>query len=265
MCPIIDAHCHVFPQKIARKATEVTGHFYGLKPRLFGTLSELEESTRQAGICHSVINSVATGAAQVFPINHFIAETVKAGGGRLTGLGTLHPDSPEPDKDVADILALGLKGIKLHPDIQGFRVDDPRVMRFFEIVGERLPFLLHLGDRRYDNSNPNRMKRVLETFPHVRFIGAHLAGWSVWDESARELRSYDNLVADSSSSLYALSPEKAAELIRLFGAERILFGTDFPLMTPAEELERFSRLPLTDAEREKILFQNAAAYYNIRL
>lgn len=265
MCSIIDTHCHVFPDKIAKKAAEGTGRFYGLETQLFGSLSELEESSRQAGICHSVINSVATSASQVFAINHFIAETVKAGAGRLTGLGTLHPDSPDPEKDVAEILALGLKGIKLHPDIQGFRIDDPRVMAFFEIVGERLPFLLHLGDWRYDNSNPNRMKRVLEAFPHVRFIGAHFAGWSVWEESVRTLRIYDNLVADSSSSLYALSPEKAVELIRLFGAERILFGTDFPLMSPVEEVARFFRLPLTDAEREKILYQNAAAYYDIRL
>ena len=265
MYPIIDTHCHVYPDKIARKAAEATGRFYAMEPRLFGTLSELRDCSEQAGICHSVINSVATSPAQVSSINRFIAETAVASGGRMTGLGTLHPDSPNPEKDVADALALGLKGIKLHPDIQGFCIDDPRVMRFFEIVAERVPFLLHLGDRRYDNSNPDRMKRVLESFPHVRFIGAHFAGLSVWDHAARELCGYDNLMVDSSSSLYALSPKKAVELIHLFGADRVLFGTDFPLMSPVEEMERFSRLPLTESEREKILCRNAAACYEIAI
>lgn len=265
MYPIIDTHCHVYPDKIAHKAAEATGHFYGIPPRLFGTLTELRDSSQQAGISHSVINSVATSARQVSSINHFIAETVKESGGTMTGLGTLHPDSPDPEKDVADAISLGLKGIKLHPDIQGFRIDDPRVMNFFEIVGERIPFLLHLGDKRYDQSNPNRVKKVLEAFPHVRFIGAHFAGWSIWEDATYALRGYDNLVADSSSSLYAISPEKAVELIHAFGTERILFGTDFPLMSPVEEMERFDRLPLTDAEREKLLYRNAAAYYGISL
>ena len=262
---IIDTHCHVYPGKIAQKAAEATGHFYGIPPRMDGTVETLKQTSAQVGIGHSVINSVATTAHQVASINRYIAATVAENGGRMTGLGTLHPDSEDPEQDIEQILSLGLKGIKLHPEIQGFCIDDPRILRFFEIAGERLPFLLHLGDRRYDKSNPNRMKKVLESFPHVRFLGAHFAGWSIWEEATYELKGYDNLVADSSSSLYAISPEKAVELIHAFGAERILFGTDYPLMSPVEEMERFDRLELTAEEREKILWRNAADYYNISL
>lgn len=262
---IIDTHCHVYPDKIAQKAAEATGHFYGIPPRMDGTVETLKQASQQVGIGHSVINSVATTAHQVDSINRYIAATVAESGGKMTGLGTLHPDSEAPEKDIEQILALGLKGIKLHPEIQGFCIDDPRILRFFEIAGERLPFLLHLGDKRYDKSNPNRMKKVLESFPHVRFIGAHFAGWSIWEDATYELKGYDNLVADSSSSLYAISPEKAVELIHAFGAERILFGTDYPLMSPVEEMERFDRLSLTSEEREKILWRNAAEYYKISL
>ena len=262
---IIDTHCHVYPDKIAQKAAEATGHFYGIPPRMDGTVEALKQASQQVGIGHSVINSVATTAHQVSSINRYIAATVAENSGRMTGLGTLHPDSEDPERDIDQILSLGLKGIKLHPEIQGFCIDDPRILRFFEIAGERLPFLLHLGDKRYDKSNPNRMKKVLESFPHVRFIGAHFAGWSIWEDATYELKGYDNLVADSSSSLYAISPEKAVELIHAFGAERILFGTDYPLMSPVEEMERFDRLELTAQEREKILWRNAAEYYKISL
>ena len=265
MIPIIDSHCHVYPQKVARKAAEATGQFYGIPPRMDGTVDSLRQISREAGSSHSVISSVATTAHQVTAVNGYIAATVAESGGTMTGLGTLHPDSPDPEKDIESILALGLKGIKLHPEIQGFCMDDPRILQFFEIAGERIPFLLHLGDKRYDKSNPNRMKRVLEAFPYVRFIGAHFAGWSIWEEAAYALRQYDNLVADSSSSLFAISPEKAVELIHVFGADRILFGTDYPLMSPTEEIERFDRLQLTGEEREKILYRNAAAYYKIPL
>lgn len=265
MYPIIDTHCHVYPDKIARKAAEATGRFYGLPPKMDGTVETLRQISRQAGICHNVINSVATTGHQVESINRYIASTVEASGGTMTGLGTLHPDSPDPEEDIRQILELGLKGIKLHPEIQGFCIDDPTILQFFEIVGDRLPFLLHLGDKRYDKSNPGRMKKVLENFPHVRFIGAHFAGWSVWEEATYNLRRYDNLMADSSSSLYSLSSEKALELIHAFGTDRILFGTDYPLMSPLEEMERFDHLPLTETEREKILYRNAAEYYKISL
>ena len=265
MYSIIDTHCHVYPDKIARKAAEATGHFYGLPPKMDGTVETLRQISRQAGICHNIINSVATTGHQVESINHYIAATAAESGGTMTGLGTLHPDSPDPEKDIEQILSLGLKGIKLHPEIQGFCIDDPAILRFFEIAGERLPFLLHLGDKRYDKSNPNRMKKVLESFPHVRFIGAHFAGWSLWEEATYTLKGYDNLIADSCSALYALSPEKAVELIHAFGTDRILFGTDYPLMSPLEEMERFDRLSLTETEREKILYRNAAAYYGISL
>ena len=64
-------------------------------------------------------------------------------------------------------------------------------------------------------------------------------------------------MVDTSSSFYWLKPERALEIIRAFGADRVLFGTDYPMWNPAEELERFHRLLLTDEEEEKILCLNA--------
>ncbi|MBR4467280.1 MAG: amidohydrolase family protein, partial [Clostridia bacterium] len=174
-------------------------------------------------------------------------------------------ESDDPERDVEEILKLGLKGVKLHHDFQGFGIDDRRCMRLYEICEGRLPVLMHTGDNRYDYSNPNRLKPVLEAFPDLTVIGAHLGGWSIWEQAANELCGFGNFYVDSSSSLYALTPEKAKELIRMYGADRVLYGDDFPMWPPAEELERFRKLGLTEQEQELILCRNAEKIFGIRL
>lgn len=263
MIPIIDCHCHVYPAKIAARAVSSIGRFYDLEMCLDGTLDTLLVQGGNAGICHYVIFSVATSPAQVSPINRFIAETVRSSDGRMTGLGTLHPESTDPEGDVNEILRLGLKGVKLHHDFQGYGIDDPRCMKLYELCAGKLPVLMHTGDKRYDYSNPNRLKPVLETFRDLTVIGAHLGGWSIWEEATEALYGYENLLVDSSSSLYALTPERASGLIRRYGADRVLFGTDFPMWKPDGELKRFRELRLTEDEQEKILHRNAENVFGI--
>ena len=158
MYQIIDAHCHIYPDAIARKAAASTGNFYdGLPATCDGTLGALLQEGRQAGIDHFVVQSVATKPEQVHSINEFIAKEVAAFPQKLTGLGTLHPDSKDMAGDIAHALELGLKGIKLHPDIQHFPLDDPRCRIIYESCQGKIPILLHTGDKRFDFSNPNRL------------------------------------------------------------------------------------------------------------
>ena len=121
--------------------------------------------------------------------------------------------------------------------------------------------LLHTGDYRYDLSNPNRVIPILEQYPYLTVIGAHFGGWSIWEEATRFLCKYINFFVDCSSSLYAISPEVANELIHVYGVERVLFGTDYPLWTPEEEIERFMKIDLTEEERENIFYNNAAKLF----
>lgn len=258
---IIDSHCHVYPDKIAEKAAAGTGTFYGMAPRMDGKISTLRERGEKAGIEHFIIQSVATTPKQVSGINRFIAETVAEGDGRFTGLGTLHPDSESIEAEVDEIVRLGLKGVKLHPDIQRVGIDDARMLKIYELCRGRLPILMHTGDNRYDFSNPNRIIPVLEGFPDLTVIGAHFGGWSVWEEATEKLCGYKNFYVDSSSSLYAISAEKAKELIMAYGTDRVLFGTDYPLWEPREELERFMKIELSDGQREDILYNNAAKLF----
>ena len=87
--------------------------------------------------------------------------------------------------------------------------------------------------------------------------GWHFGGWSIW-EKATEILGGRRIWVDTSSSLYSISPETARRLIDAYGVDHVLFGSDFPMWKPKEELERFMKIPLTNEEREKILWKNAA-------
>lgn len=262
---IIDAHCHIYPDAIASRAVAGIGSFYDMPLLYDGTLSCMNQAHDEAGVTHAVIFSVATKPSQTAGINRFIAEQVQASGGRFVGLGTVHPDSDTLKEDIESILALGLRGVKLHPDIQHFKIDDYRCLKIYELCEGRLPVLLHCGDHRFDFSNPNRLRPILEIFTELDVIGAHFGGWSVWQDAEDMLTGFPNFSVDTSSSLYALSPEKATEIIRRFGAERVMFATDYPMWSISDELSRLDALALTKEEREAVLYKNAARRFGFLL
>lgn len=261
---IIDAHCHVYPDKIAEKASGATGNFYTLDMAFDGKVSTMLEAGEQAGIEKFIIQSVATTPKQVRSINGFIAETVKTYPEKLYGLGTLHPDSEDMAGDVEHLVELGLKGVKLHPDIQGFKLDDYHCLKIYELCEKfSLPVLIHTGDSRYDYSNPNRLIPILNIYDNMTVIGAHFGGWSMWEEAAELLHGRKNFYVDCSSSFYALNDETIVKLIRMYGVDNVVFGTDYPMWNMKTEVDRLKSLPLTDEEKEKIFCKNAERIYNL--
>ena len=264
--PIIDCHCHVYPDKIAAKSVQSIGEFYDLDMYYDGRYSTLIEHGKNAGVKHYVIFSVATTPEQVSSINRFIYETVKQSGGLMTGLGTLHPDCAHLENEVEQILSFGLKGVKMHHDFQKFAVDDERCSRIYELCEKHnLPLMLHTGDSRYDYSNPDRVENILKSFPSLTVIGAHFGGWSCWYEAAEKLSKYENFHVDCSSSFDWLSSEQAEEIIRMYTPDKVLFGTDFPMWSHDTEIKRFYEINLSQNDREKILYKNAVKLFNIKL
>lgn len=262
MGPVIDIHCHVYPAAIAEKAAAAVAAFYRVQ-RGDGVadLAGLPEVlARECVGTYNVIHSVATVPHQVADVNRFVA-SVAAKDGRFLPFGTLHPDCgpEEMAQHIARIRDLGMKGIKLHPDMQGFALNSPACYAMVEACGGEFLLLLHTGDVRYARSNPEQLAPLLERFPETIFIGAHMAGYTCWEHAGEALAGkYPNLYVDISSTLFALPPEQAVALVRAYGADRVLFGSDFPMWHPRTELERFLGLPLTRQEQEAILYDNAA-------
>ena len=252
---IIDAHVHIYPEKIAERAVQGIENFYNMHIEYDGRVSTLLKEGKKAEVDKFIVQSVATVPEQVKSINNFIAQSVSENE-ELIGFGTIHPDFPDISEEIDRIISLGLKGIKLHSDFQRFGIDDEKAFSIYEAAEGRLPILFHLGDEHSDLSSPERLLKVVKKFPKLTAIGAHFAGWSMWDRAEKALAG-TGIYVDCSSSLYALSPERAAELIHKFGAEKVLWGTDFPMWNYSDELTRFDKLPLSERERQMILGENA--------
>lgn len=253
---IIDTHTHIFPEKISEKAVENIGSYYNLPMSGKGTTMDLLESGEKIGVEKYVVHSSATRAEQVACINDYVYEEVKKHD-NLIGFGTLHPDMKNPEAEVQRIIALGIKGIKLHPEFQKFRIDDASALRIYAAFEGKLPLLIHIGDENSDFSSPQRLANIIQQFPNLTIIAAHFGGYQMWKDSWKYLVG-KNIYMDTSSSLKFLEPGEAVNMIRSHGIQKFLFGSDYPMWGHEEELTRFLRLNLTDQEREAILYSNAA-------
>lgn len=254
---IIDTHAHIYPDPIATKAAASIAEFYNIPVCMNGTLSMLLKRGKEAGISRFLIHSVAVTSQRVQHINDYLGRTAKQLPDKLIGFGSLHPDYATPRKELERMKALGLRGVKLHPDFQQFYLDSPKALALFEQMADLdMPLLTHVGDTRYPFSHPQRMANVMDQIPTLKVIAAHLGGWSIWKEGFQHLAGRPNLWVDSCSSLYALPPTTAADIIHHYGTDRVFFGTDYPMWDPLEEVERMKALPLTAEEQENVFHCN---------
>ena len=147
---IIDAHAHIFPAKIAEKATVNIGHFYDLPMSYIGSSETLLENGARINVTRFLVCTTATRPAQVEHINTFIDEECRKHE-QFYGFATMHPDYEHIEQELDRVLELGLHGIKLHPDFQLFDIDAPAAMKMYKAISERhLPILFHTGDNRYN-------------------------------------------------------------------------------------------------------------------
>lgn len=255
---IFNMHAHIFPAKIADKAVESIGDFYDLAMHCQGTAEKLIEDGNTIGVEKYLVCSTATTAHQVESINNFVAKETTLHP-ELIGFGSLHPEYLDIEKEIERIESLGLRGIKLHPDFQKFNIDDESVFPIYEAAEGRLPILFHTGDSRYEFSRPHRLLRVLDRFPKLTAIAAHLGGYERWEE-AEVYFGHPRLYIDTSSSLAFLSADRVRDIIHRHGVPRVFFGTDAPMWRHADELARFNALGLTPEERRRILWDNAAEF-----
>lgn len=263
---IADAHTHIFPEKIAQKAADSIADFYVMKAGDYGTADVLLKTGKACGISYFLVCSVATAPKQVATINQFIADSCNSHP-EFLGLGTLHPAMTQQQmiEEAQNIKSLGLKGIKLHPDIQDFCIDDPKMIPIYKVCADELDLkiLFHCGDSRYERSSPRQMANVLDSVPGLSATAAHFGGYTQWEEAFAVLKDYPQLYFDTCSSLALITQEQALQMIEGYGPERLMFGSDYPLWTIASELERFFALPLSENDRKQILFGTFSQLYGV--
>ncbi len=265
---VFDIHTHTYPEAIAEKAVKNLGAFYNFVPEGAGTYADLAGQAPAYHVKGFLLFSVATNAHQVPKVNDSIAalaEKSRAEGFTTVGFAGMHQDFPDFAGEIDRAEKMGLCGVKIHPDIQGVDIDDPKMLKLYEIVEGRMPVYFHIGDDRpqYRFSEPKKLRRVLDMFPRLTVVAAHLGGYKATDEAVQYLAGHPNVWYDTSSALWYLPPKKASQIIHALGTDRVMFGTDYPVKNIQTEMELFSRLALTEEERADILWNNAAKFLHL--
>ncbi len=265
---VFDIHTHTYPEAIAEKAVVNLGRFYDFVPEGKGTYADLEESASACDVRGFLLFSVATNAHQVEKVNSSIAALVQKSreNGYLTaGFAGMYQDFPDFEGEINRAASLGLQGVKIHPDIQGIDIDDPKLLPLYEILEGRMPVYFHMGDNRpqYRFSEPKKLRRVLTMFPKLQVVAAHLGGYKATDEAIEYLAGHENVWYDTSSALWYLSTEEATRIIGKLGHEKVMFGSDYPVMYPASDFARFMKIPMTEGQREDILWNNAVRFLHL--
>ena len=227
---IIDFHTHMFPDKIAARTIDFLSKTGGdMNPFTDGTWKGLKESTKQAGIDHSIVLPIATRPGQFHTINEFATHFQE---GTLISFGSLHPESENYKEELRQIQDMGMKGIKLHPDYQDTYFNDIRYKRIISYATELgLIISVHAGQdpKCPDNIHctPAMAEEVLNEVEPEKLVLAHMGGNELWSEVEERLVGR-NVYFDTGVILDRMPQEQFLRMVREHGADRIVFGTDSP-------------------------------------
>jgi hypothetical protein len=254
---IIDVHTHAYPDKLLPKVRENLESLFKVKFYGDGSLKSLLEYMDKAGVNISVVCSVATRPEQVPSINDWL---FSIRGERIRVFCALHPEYPDWEKELARIKEKG-DGIKLQPEFQDFYVDDEKVFPLYEELEHlELPVLFHCGEElsgtQLVRSSPSRIARVLKQFPRLKLIAAHFGGFRLWDEVEEYLLGKE-VYFDTAFFFGHLPPERIKYLILKHPEDKILFGTDFPLQDPRNDINFLESLDISERLKRRILGENA--------
>ncbi len=264
---LIDFHTHAFADALAPRAIgSLSAASGGLTPCTDGTAAGLLRSMDQCGVDHAVMLNIATKPRQQTRINDWAAELC---GERISAFGSIHPDAPDVMDELERIKALGLKGVKLHPEYQNFEVDEPRMLPIYrKIASLGLITVFHAGQdigfMPPAKAAPDRLVRALPAFDGAPVVAAHFGGYIMWDDVLEQLCGLP-LYFDTSFCFGRIQHPLAQAIVDKHTPDRILFGTDLPWSDAATEKRLIDSLDLSDDDRDKILCKNAAALLRLTL
>ena len=264
----IDFHIHAFPDEIAERAVSglavTAGKYHGrarIKPVTDGTAAHTRQYLAEYGADAGVLMPIATKVGQQKRINDWAAEQNH---GSIISFGSVHPMDPEAINELDRIWELGLKGVKLHPDYQGFFADDPAAFPVYEKIEELgLPLLFHAGVDPYSpnlvHGRPKAIAKVAKEFPRLTVVAAHLGGVGMYEESMEEiyLKDIPNLFVDTSMAYAYAEVGEIRHAIRMMGADKVLFATDMPWSDGKKAVSMLENMGLRDDELERIFYKNA--------
>ena len=262
---IIDFHTHIFPDKIAGRTIDYLSEKGGVPPFSDGTVNGLLARMEEAGVDVSVTLPVVTNPAQFESVNRFAKEVNQAFAGsarRLISFAGIHPDCEDIEAKMEWIAENGFLGIKLHPDYQETFIDDEKYIRILQ-AAKKLDLIVvtHSGvDNGYRDREvrctPERVRRVIDAVGHSKFVLAHF-GASEQLEEVYDLLCGTNVYFDTAYILRFIEPAAFCKILHKHGADKILFASDSPWSSIANDVKILKSFSLNQTTKTKILCENA--------
>ena len=262
---IIDFHTHCFPDKLAERAVAQLSYAAGgIINYTDGTISGLKKSMAEEGVSAAVVLNIATNEHQTESVNNCAASIND--NKEIFAFGSVFPHSEKALYELERIKALGLKGVKFHPEYQKFYVDDEFMIPIYKKISKLgLITVFHAG-KDYGfmppyHCMPKNMKNALK-YLDAPVVAAHWGGMNCAEEVLDELCGL-NVYFDSSFGYGQMSRIAAEKIIEKHGTDKLLFGTDSPWHTPSVEMRLIDTLGLTPSEKDAVCFGNAKKLWGI--
>jgi len=279
---IIDFHTHIFSPRIKKSrekyadADPCFAILYAQKNAKLATADELISSMDETGIDISVITNIGwTTHEMCVETNDYILESIARYPDRLVGLATVQPQSGEAAiAEVERCAKGGIKGIgEIRPDTQLFDLTDETIMSpFIEVIRQHsLILLIHASEpvgHVYPGKGgitPDVLYPFITRFPDLTLVCAHWGGGLPFYALMPEVKkALDNVYFDTAASPFLYRPEIYNHVIQLIGAEKILFGSDYPLLAPSRLINEIRSLDLPEETVSLILSGNAQRLLGIK-
>ena len=264
--PVVDAHVHLFPERMfAAMWRWFDQHGWPIRYKLQS--EQIVEFMRQRGVERFVALHYAHKPGIARSMNEAMSALVQHHP-QVIGTATVMPGEPEAAAILEAGFQAGLRGAKLHCHVQGLAVDDDSMHELYEVaVRHDRPMVVHAGREprsagyRVDPHticSADRTERVLRAHPRLRLCIPHL-GADELEAYESLLERYDNLWLDTTMMLAEYFPFRPNARMLTVRPERILYGTDFPILPYAwdRELRKLEGYGLRDETLAGILGANA--------
>ncbi len=258
---LIDFHTHAFPEKLAERAVSGLSHASGgLVPQTEGTLLSLKSEMKKDGVDIAVVHSIATNPRQQTNVNNFAIAINRDP--EIVAFGSIHPDAPNALEELERLKEAGIQGVKFHPEYQKFFADEERMKPVYRKISQLgLITLFHAGqDIGFAppyHCLPEQLAGALRWLD-APVVAAHWGGYCCGMEVLDRLCG-ENIWFDLSMGYGVIPKPLAQSILEKHTPDRLLFGSDLPWHRPSWELRLLDSLDMSEEDREKILWRNAAA------
>ncbi len=279
---IIDFHTHIFPPQIKKNRNKYIDSdpcfaiLYSSKDAKLATADELIASMDKAGVDISVIVNIGWTTHELcVETNDYILESIARYPQRLIGFCAVQPNSCEAAiAEIERCAEGGIRGVgELRPDMQLFDIRDEEVMEPFikVITKHKLILLTHASEpvgHEYPGKGsitPDILYPFITSFPNLTIVCAHWGGGLPFYALMPEVKKVmSNVFFDTAASPFLYAPQVYTQVIQLVGADKILFGSDYPLLAQAQLLGEIRSLDLPEETKNLILSGNAQSLLGIQ-